>query len=169
MKALAHILFPQEKTSKPVAHGPRVSFERHAGPTFDCALSVWTEPDNWVRVQWKAGLDSTVSTTPDVFTGSHQLSKIDTMAMTFAVYHRWLNKPCSWISKILDSHIFLASIVFKIQCHSFPNDDSFSTFIPRLPLFWLDLIFCHSAQSPNLDNKFLLLFQCIYIFVDFTS
>ena len=34
---------------------------------------------NWTRVHWKAGLDKTVSTTPDVVTGSHQRSKFDTV------------------------------------------------------------------------------------------
>ena len=44
---------------KPAACGLMVSFDRQAGPTFSCVLSVWTEPDNWVRVQCKAGLDNT--------------------------------------------------------------------------------------------------------------
>ena len=87
MEALTHVLSSQETIWKPVAHGLMVSFDRQAGPTFGCALSVWTEPDNWVRVQWKAGLDNTVSTTPDVVTGSHQLSKFDTVMATFTVYH----------------------------------------------------------------------------------
>ena len=66
-----------------------------------CALLVWAEPDNWVRVQRTPGLDSTVSTTPDVVTGSHLLSTFDTVVATFTVYHWWLNKPCSCISKIV--------------------------------------------------------------------
>ena len=64
-----------------------------------------SEPDNWARVQWKAGLDNTVSTTPDVVTGSHQLSKFDTVVATFTDNHWWLNKSCSWISKIVGSKI----------------------------------------------------------------
>ena len=87
MEALTQVLSSQETIWKPVAHGLMVSFDRQAGPTFGCALSVWTEPDNWVRVQWKAGLDNTVSTTPDVVTGSHELLKFDTVVATFRVYH----------------------------------------------------------------------------------
>ena len=95
---------PQETIWKPVAHRLMVSFGRQAGPTFGCALLVWTEPDNWVRVQWKSGLDKTVST-PGVVTRSHKLSKWDTLVATFTDYHWWLNKSRSWINKIVGSHI----------------------------------------------------------------
>ena len=154
---------PRNNLNASSTDGLMVSFDRQAGPVFGCALLVvWTEPDNWVRVQCKAGLDNTVSTTSDVVTGSHQLSKFDTVAASFTNYHWWFNKPCSWISKIVGLHIPGRCFV---QCHSFPNNDSFSTFILRLPLFWLDLIFCHSPQSHNLENRF---FFCLIIFIFFT-
>ena len=48
----------------------------------------------------------------------------------------------------------------KFQRHPFPNNDSFSTFTPRLPLFWLDLIFCHSPQFPPiLTTDFICCFS----------
>ena len=101
-----HRFYPKKNTIwKPLAHGLVVNFDRQSGPTFGCDVSVWTEPDNWVKVQWKTGLDNTVSTTPDVVTGSHQLPRLDTMVATFIVYHWWLSNPCSWISKILGSQI----------------------------------------------------------------
>ena len=98
---LAQILSPQETIWKPVAHGLMVSFDRQAGPTFGCALNQTIGS----RVQWKAGLDNTVSTTPDVVTGSHQLSKFEIVVATFTVYHWWSNKPCSRISKIVGSQV----------------------------------------------------------------
>ena len=52
--------------------------------------------------------------------------------------------------------------MFRIQYHSFPDNDSFSTFIPRLPLFLLDLIFCHSPDPPILATDFL---YCFDVFV----
>ena len=101
-----HRFYPKKKTIwKPLAHGLVVNFDRQSGPTFGCDVSVWTEPDNWVKVQWKTGLDNTVSTTPDVVTGSHQLPRLDTMVATFIVYRWWLSNPCSWISKIVGSQI----------------------------------------------------------------
>ena len=39
------------------------------------------------------------------------------------------------------------------------------TFIPCLPRFCLDLIFCHSPQPHNLGNRFILLLQYIYSFL----
>ena len=50
------------------------------------------------------------------------------------------------VSKVVGSQI---PGQYCVQCHSFPYNNSFSTFIPSVPLPWLDLIFCHSLQSPQ--------------------
>ena len=97
---------PPRHNLKPVAHGLMVSFDRQAGPIFGCALNQTIGS----RVQWKAGLDNTVSTTPDVVTGSHQLSKFEIVVATFPVYHWWLNKPCSYSTF---ATVFLTALDFR--------------------------------------------------------
>ena len=89
---------PNETVWKPVAHGQMVSYDRHAGPTFGCALSEWTETDNWVRVQWKAGLDNCVDNTPCCYRKPPAVN-IWHRGGDFTVYHWGLNKQCSWINK----------------------------------------------------------------------
>ena len=121
--------------------------------------------NKYKKVQKKTGLDNTMSTTPDVVTGCHQLSKFDTLVVTFTVFPWWLNNPCSWASKTVCLQI-PGWYCIQISVPFFKKYDGFRTFVSRLPLFWLHLIFCQ-CYSPNPPISAIDFFWCFNISIHF--